>query len=165
MKFRKKPVVIEAFQMTRERRQDNREWPEWLNRAWNMDWPLPGAVSCEDYPTSNGTDRLVISTLEGVHTVSFDDWIIRGVYGELYPCKPGIFAATYEQAEPAPAEPKPYTWSDVATHVADRLSMTDEVRYEIRMRDGHSFAGCVKPKNYGEWQRMAIADINRKAAA
>lgn len=34
-KFRKKPVVIEAFQMTQERRMDNSEWPEWLNAAWN----------------------------------------------------------------------------------------------------------------------------------
>lgn len=96
--YRKKPVVIEAFQMTRERRQDNKEWPEWLNRAWNMTWPEPGAVSCEDFPTSDGTDRLVIATLEGVHTVSFGDWIIKGVKGEIYPRKPDIFEATYERA-------------------------------------------------------------------
>jgi hypothetical protein len=94
--FRKKPVVIEAFQMTRERRSDNREWPEWLNRAWNEAWPEVGAVSCEDYPTSVGTDRLVISTLEGAMTVGWDDWIIKGVKGELYACKPDIFEMTYE---------------------------------------------------------------------
>ena len=35
MKYRKKPIVIEAFQMTKERRQDNSEWPSWLNEAWN----------------------------------------------------------------------------------------------------------------------------------
>lgn len=96
--FRKKPVVIEAFQMTRERRMDNRDWPEWLNRAWNAAWPEPGAVSCEDFPSDRGACRLVIATLEGVHTVGWDDWIIRGVQGELYPCKPDIFAATYEPA-------------------------------------------------------------------
>lgn len=98
MKFQKKPVVIEAFQMTRERRASNEEWPEWLHRAWNEPWPNPGAVLCEDFPTSDGTDRLVISTLEGIHTVSWGDWIIRGVQGELYPCKPDIFEATYEEA-------------------------------------------------------------------
>ena len=96
MKFRKRPVVIEAFQMTQQRRLDNSEWPEWLDRAWNETWPKPGAVSCEDYPHSQGTDRLVISTLEGPLTVGWDDWIIQGVKGELYPCKPDIFAATYE---------------------------------------------------------------------
>ena len=98
MKFRKKPVVIEAFQMTQERRADNNEWPAWLNEAWNKAWPEPGAVSSEDYPNSNGKDRLVIYTLEGTHHVSWGDWIIQGVRGELYPCKPEIFAATYEPA-------------------------------------------------------------------
>ncbi len=94
--FRKKPVEIEAFQMTKERRRDSRDWPEWLNKAWNFDWHEPGAVSCEDFPNSDGTDRLQIQTLEGVHTVNWDDWIIQGVAGELYPCKPHIFDATYD---------------------------------------------------------------------
>ena len=94
--FRKKPIVIEAFQMTKERRQNNSEWPNWLNRAWNEDWHQPNAVSSEDYPNTNGTDRLIIQTLEGQHTVSWNDWIIQGVAGELYPCKPDIFEMTYE---------------------------------------------------------------------
>lgn len=42
-------------------------------------------------------DLLEIVTLEGKHLVSWGDWIIRGVKGELYPCKPDIFAATYEK--------------------------------------------------------------------
>lgn len=99
MKFRKKPVVIEGFQMTKERRSDNSEWPNWLNQAWNKDWPEVGAVSCEDYPNSKGEDRIIISTLEGVLTVSWGDYIIQGVKGELYPCKPDIFEATYEKVE------------------------------------------------------------------
>lgn len=82
--------------MTRKRREDNRDWPEWLNRAWNVTWPERGAVSCESFPHSNGTDRLVISTLEGVLTVDWGDWIIKGVNGELYPCKPDVFDLTYE---------------------------------------------------------------------
>lgn len=94
--YRKKPVVISAFQMTRERRQDNKDWPEWLNEAWNRNHTQVGAVYPEAYPNSDGTDRLVILTLEGTHLVSFGDWIIRGVSGELYPCKPDIFALTYE---------------------------------------------------------------------
>jgi len=93
--------------MTKERRQDNSEWPNWLNMAWNMEFDNPGAVSCEDYPNSNGTDRLVVNTLEGVHTVSWDDFIIQGVAGELYPCKPDIFEATYELVhEGLPPNPK-----------------------------------------------------------
>lgn len=98
-KYRKKPVVIEAFQMTKERRRDNSEWPNWLNEAWNKDFHEPSAVSCEDFPNSRGKDRLVINTLEGQHTVSWGDYIIQGVQGELYPCKPDIFEATYERVE------------------------------------------------------------------
>lgn len=99
MKFRKKPVVIEAFQMTKERRGDNSEWPNWLNQAWNKDFSEVGAMGCEDYPNSNGKDRLIIHTLEGNHLVNWNDFIIQGIHGELYPCKPDIFEATYEQIE------------------------------------------------------------------
>jgi len=96
-KYMKKPVVVEAFQMTRERRENNVDWPQWLHKAWNEDFDKFGAVSCEDYPDSNGKDRLVILTLEGVHTVSWDDYIIQGVKGELYPCKPDVFEMSYHK--------------------------------------------------------------------
>ena len=112
--FRKKPVVIEAFQMTEARRMDNAEWPEWLNRAWNKNEGEPGAVFRKDMDATM-PDLLCIWTLEGVHLVDWGDWIIRGVKGELYPCKPGIFAATYELAAPQPAQP--------ADHVADASKM------------------------------------------
>lgn len=90
-KFRKKPVVIEAFQITPETRGDNKDWPNWLNEAWNKDFSEVGAF----YPLST---TLLIHTLEGSLVVSMGDWIIRGVKGELYPCKPDIFEATYEPA-------------------------------------------------------------------
>lgn len=96
MKFKKKPVVIEAFQMTEARRQDNAEWPEWLNVAWNKEHDEIGAVFPVDFPNSDGTDQLVIYTLEGLHLVGFGDWIIQGIQGELYPCKPEIFEKTYD---------------------------------------------------------------------
>jgi len=95
-KFRKKPVVIEAFQMTKERRWDNSEWPNWLNKAWQEDDNEPGALQI--IPDTEGQE-LEIVTLEGCHQVTWDDWIIQGVKGELYPCKPDIFEATYEPVE------------------------------------------------------------------
>ncbi len=52
LKFRKRPVEIEAFQMTKERRKDNSDWPNWLNEAWNTPFHQAGAVSSEDYPNS-----------------------------------------------------------------------------------------------------------------
>jgi len=91
MKYCKKPVVIEAFQMTRERIESNRDWPEWLNRAWNIESDKEGAFF------GIATDGLHIRTLEGVHHVSEGDYIIQGVKGEIYPCKPDIFEMTYEK--------------------------------------------------------------------
>lgn len=95
--YRKKPVVVEAFQMTRERRVDNSEWPQWMHFAWNFDRSEVGAL----YPTEAGTGdgTLSIRTLEGEHLVSWDDYIIRGVKGEIYPCKPDIFHATYDRVD------------------------------------------------------------------
>jgi hypothetical protein len=93
MKYRKKPIEVEAFQMTWERRWDNREWPSWLKEAWRKKL-LRRSSSL--HPDPNYSQRLLIVTLEGEHTVSWDDWIIQGTTGELYTRKPAIFDATYE---------------------------------------------------------------------
>jgi len=92
-KYQKKPVVVEAFQMTEKRRWDNSEWPVWLHQAWNMELHEPGAL----FPSGEEDDTLLIITLEGIHVVSWDDWIIQEIQGEIYPCKPDIFVATYEK--------------------------------------------------------------------
>jgi hypothetical protein len=86
-KFRKKPVVIEAVQFTRDmvmRRE-----------------PLPAGVERLSLSMNPGNDALyshrhVIKTLEGAMNVEIGDWIITGVKGEKYPCKPDIFAETYD---------------------------------------------------------------------
>ncbi len=96
--FRKLPVVIDAFQMTVERRWDNSEWPEWLNEAWNMEGEGALCIDADDPDSA----LLVIHTLEGVHRITWGDWIIRGVIGELDACKPDVFAMTYEAIEPGP---------------------------------------------------------------
>ena len=80
--FRMKPVVIEAMRLT----VDSAPFiGEWMDGAV----PEPEAWVRED----GGLD---IHTLEGVMTANLGDWIIRGVMGEFYPCKPDIFEATYE---------------------------------------------------------------------
>ena len=97
MKYKKKPVVIEAFQMTKERRVDNSEWPNWLNRAWQLERETIGSV----YPIvpNTGDGLLGVGTLEAQQLISWNDWIIQGIKGELYPCKPDIFEVTYEPVE------------------------------------------------------------------
>ena len=94
-KYRKKPVVFEAFQMTKERRWDNSEWPNWLHKAWNRE-PSEGALWIDPDHNSD-KERLVCGTLEGVHRIDWNDWIIQGIKGEIYLCKPDIFDATYEE--------------------------------------------------------------------
>lgn len=98
--YRKKPVVIEAFQMTKERRWSNVNWPNWLHEAWNKEPGEEGAFWCEArYP-----DCIYLGTPEGRHEVTFDDWIIRNAKGELYPCKPDLFEMTYEAVCEEPIE-------------------------------------------------------------
>ena len=85
-KFRKKPVVIEAFQ-TEPPGFTTQEPPIWLLQAI-----ADGTVSFVIHPEPSW----MIRTLEGDMHGSPGDWIIKGVKGELYPCKPDIFAATYD---------------------------------------------------------------------
>ncbi len=107
MKYRKKSIVIEAFQMTLERRWDNSEWPEWLHIAWNGGkgegclWPDPDKPDADGYESAA---ELVLGTLNGVACLEEGEWILRGVTGELYPCKPDIFEQTYEPVNLQPVE-------------------------------------------------------------
>jgi hypothetical protein len=84
MKYRKKPVEIEAVQFTKEQ----------PNYAFNF-------ISCNCYPSwdENDNETIHIETLEGVMVASLGDWIIKGVKGEFYPCKPDIFEATYDPVD------------------------------------------------------------------
>lgn len=90
MKYRKKPVVIEAFKWTADITQF--EDPEWI-----VDEIKNGNVYFEEVGTENVTMK--IKTLEGIMTASRGDYIIKGIKGELYPCKPDIFEQTYEKVE------------------------------------------------------------------
>ena len=78
-KYRKKPVVIEAMQ--------------WNGRT--DQWDELSSFIKSSHAFDNG--RLHIFTSEGVMEAAEGDWIIKGVKGEFYPCKPDIFAATYEE--------------------------------------------------------------------
>ena len=96
MRYRKKPVVIEAFQMTSDvLKNPTDQWPVWLLSAWQTPPEKEGAL----FPVDNPERPLGIRTLEGYQEVTLDDFIIQGVQGEIYPCKPDIFWETYEKAE------------------------------------------------------------------
>jgi len=99
MKYRKKPVVIEAWQWTgKPLLLAEQDAPDWLSEVESVYGKfVVGKVRVVE--ESDGKAYLAVGTLEGEMTANPGDWIIKGVKGELYPCKPDIFAATYEPAE------------------------------------------------------------------
>nr|WP_275344879.1 hypothetical protein [Enterococcus faecium] len=94
MKYRKKPVIIEAVQFNRSKAERN------------VAKYYPMVTDMARLTTARGTEeregRFFISTLEGNMTVKDGDYIIQGVEGEFYPCKPDIFEKTYEVASQPP---------------------------------------------------------------
>jgi len=87
-RFRKKPVVVEAFRWTGG--PDQEEDPVWAVEAIKA-----GRMYYQGGPEP----YMTIETSEGTMRANVGDWIIRGVEGELYPCRPSVFEATYEPVE------------------------------------------------------------------
>ena len=98
-RYRKKPVVIEAMQLVGTNAETHAVY-QWIeaNTQGSFD-PLSEEIPASGVSIDPATGSFLIATLEGVMQAKPGDWIIRGVQGEFYPCKPDIFAATYEPAE------------------------------------------------------------------
>ncbi|WP_413539047.1 hypothetical protein [Enterococcus malodoratus] len=90
MKYRKKPVVIEAFKYDGDLIFSN-------GTPYAPDWAMEANEN--GVFVWEGQGDLYIKTLEGNMLVTLGDFVIKGVQGELYPCKPDIFAETYEKVE------------------------------------------------------------------
>lgn len=88
-RYRKKPVVIEAVPIS-----------GYLDMAEICEWVKAGGGHASFGQAETGPAYVLIQTLEGAMRADVGDWIIRGVEGEFYPCKPSIFEASYER-EPA----------------------------------------------------------------
>lgn len=86
MKFRKKPVVVEAAQ-----------WLGYLNRL--PAWANAARTSYSAHKDDVTTAIVYFKTLEGEMRCDYGDWVILGIKGEVYPCKPDIFEASYEKVE------------------------------------------------------------------
>ena len=85
--YRKKPVVIQAIKLER----DN------VDAACEFAYGNP--IDTDEHTIILDSGRMPIRTLEGVMFANFGDYIIKGVKGEVYPCKPDIFDMTYEVAQ------------------------------------------------------------------
>ena len=121
MKYRKKPVVIEAVQWTGE------------NHAEMCEFIDPEVLEIKP------KEGVVIRTLEGEHHASPGDYIIKGVNGEFYPCKPGIFVKTYESAALTP----PNGW----VSVEERLP-TDERPVLVFVGYADTMTGFITTSSY-----------------
>jgi hypothetical protein len=89
-KYRKKPVVIEAFRMGMDAR------PDWFQDKVSSNDIVTLSDDVDEGPFSFRKTYCDIKTLEGTMRGDYGDFIIKGVQGEIYPCKPDIFAKTYE---------------------------------------------------------------------
>jgi hypothetical protein len=95
-KYRKKPVVIEAFRMGID------PWPDWFHDKVSANEIVTSPVDESDAELGPFTPSKIyctIKTLEGVMTGNYGDYIIQGVNGEVYACKPDIFEKTYVREE------------------------------------------------------------------
>ena len=106
MKYRKKPVVIEAFKYNYNDNDNEKTiaYPHWFIDAVKND-----DVHILAPETAGGADIIEIKTLEGAMRVSDGDYIIQGIKGEIYPCKPDIFEATYDKVVVPEGFPPPPT--------------------------------------------------------
>ncbi len=93
MKFRKKPVVVEAEQWFPGKQVAG------VGPFYDPDSRVRDAMMGALVPGASPDDYGWIETLEGAYVVTAGDWIITGVNGEKYPCKPDIFEKTYEPVE------------------------------------------------------------------
>ncbi|WP_297478353.1 hypothetical protein [Ferrovum sp.] len=140
MKFRKKPVIIEARQLTN---RNVVELVDWIDEAVD-EWH---ASENEDY------SYILIKTLEGNLKAKINDWIIQGVKGEFYPCKPDIFEATYEPANESESidvlvngETKPF---DPAEFLQDFTDKTPMPSFPLpKSLTGEEIEECFKRADY-----------------
>ena len=135
--YRKKPVVVEAIQWTGKNLQELKNFVgdsleyDVMDAAWEVG---KGPVIV----------NVRIQTLEGIHHASVGDFIIKGIRGEFYPCKPDIFAKTYESATLTP----PNEW----VSVYDRLPEPGE---RVLATDC-GFVGEFYINKRGKWQRYNV---------
>ncbi len=153
--YRKKPVVIEAVQFTKALAEsiilDGVAAPAGVIRG-STTWHQEKRIVC-------GADWW-IDTLEGRMRVLHDDWIITGVKGEHYPCKPDIFALTYEPVEPALAASGSQT--SATTGSTDAMRPKPEWKVGNEFAPFHRSASHVDPSYRDGWNDCYRAAMQEK---
>lgn len=146
MKFRKKPVEVEAIQFTGRNWTEVRVFTEGQARDLNLTGP-------------KATFR--IPTLEGDHIATEGDYIIRGVHGEYYACKPDIFAETYEPDDNGVADDGSQHCFEMVTRVTGHVKLT--IGAESLAEAQTSFNVKVSEMDFGplkdiDWEPPRVVD-------
>ena len=131
MKYRKKPIVVEAFRMGIDPR------PDWFQSEVVKNRIITDLTDDEindGNPWNHKKTCCIIKTLEGEMRGDYGDYIIQGVQGEIYPCKPDIFEATYEAAERA-KEGKTMTKLDKLQQNRYREAVRNAIELEQKNED------------------------------
>lgn len=150
MKFRKKPVVVEAVRWNGT--------PKAFHAIQELS--LAGNVPIRELmaPTGLLVEALVIGMLEGDMRAELGDWVIRGVRNEVYPCKPDIFEETYEDLAPGHAETSDYPSIEGALrdllnrHSAENASDTPDfmlASYLVRCLEAYNATVLARERWYG----------------
>ncbi len=139
-KFRKKPVVVEAIR--------------WTGR--NADEVL--RFMCPDIPEDAMAFSETVKTLEGEMHVSKGDWVIKGIKGEFYPCKPDIFEATYEPviAAAAPDERQELRIKREAEFTKDAINSGIDRLRELTGEDFHGYRSEILGVLAAMWDHKQI---------
>lgn len=148
-RYRKKPVEIEARRVPIY--DEATSVTDYVDECIDLAEWCNGRSDMMHSPGDEGHDHIAIPTLEGTMEALPGDWIIRGVQGELYPCKPDVFDATYDPVG------------------ANEGTVTG--RQEVRVRvsrpgsksEGHVFGGVVVLHGDLTADRLALADTLRLA--
>lgn len=157
MKYRRKPVVVDAFQMTERNRWNRKTWPQWLEEAWQMDHRKIGAF----WSLNNAYD-FFIRTLKGAERITYNDWITCGTKSELNLCKPDIFEEIYEVVEEQPMSdefsarpPAPYPAQVRISDAVDHKFQLDQevwwlntTLWQIEL----VLIRCYNHLSYGDWE-------------
>lgn len=151
-KFRKKPVIIEAFQYDGDLMNANGEYyvPEWAQDAHKK-----GTIFFDSMDSESQPSEMFIKTLEGDHHASVGDYIIQGVNGELYPCKPEIFEKTYENLCEDTLKQLVQKEDTLARKIDDETLQP----YEVVSADSQVF--IIAPISYDEEQECYMTDYGK----
>lgn len=156
MKFRKKPVVIEAVQFTKTNKEEIKEFCKNGRKVDDFVIDEKGVAFC------------AVHTLEGIHLAKEGDWIIKGVKGEFYPCKQDIFEMTYEEYNGVDALPNTLIKSkeerifeDIQLDIIQAKNSEDFSDGYHTFKELYEFRKMYNAALFNEWAKQGKFEVHK----